>query len=397
MTISNTLRRGALALTLALLPAAAGAQDLATSIGAALDGLGQSFPDGEAEGFAAFLAEAPEGITGDTIGHLLYVRRHFDRAAWFFGQDALSDPADPASLANFAAMLAETAAATGNADWPGTAYLAAAEAARLAPDTAAVQNNLGNAARLAGRHEEAVAAATRATELAPDEPLYWTNLARALDAAGDPAGAASALAAAHALSPNHMALLEASAALPDTAAPYREELGRACNVDFRCQEICPRSIIGGIMSVTCEMENASAQMACQAGEPYPVSYRCEEEIPEYGILIPGLNSGFSIAVPGFSTHVVVQGDGTVDVRVEAGVSVGPVGGYVRGDGHFSPSNGASFDNLGGGVRVNVLPGSPANQLASDLGHPPVHIEAESVGGQPAQINVEAYNAGLISF
>ena len=397
MALSTLLRRGALALTLALPPAGAGAQDLADAIGTALDGLGASFPEGEAAGFAAFLAEAPAGVTGDTIGHLLYVRRHFDRAAWFFGQDALADPADPASLTNFAAMLDETAAATGNADWPQAAYLAAAEAARLAPDTAALQNNLGTAARLTGRHDEAVAAATRATELAPDEPLYWTNLARALNAAGDPAGAARALAAAHALQPNAMAVLETAAALPDAAAPYREELGRACSVDFRCQEICPRSIIGGLMSVTCEMENSSAQMACQAGEPYPVSYRCEEEIPEYGILIPGLNSGFSLAIPGFTTHVVVQGDGSVDVRVEAGVNVGPVGGYIRGDGHYSPTDGASFDNLGGGVRVNVLPASPANQLASDLGHPPVHIEAESVGGQPAQINVEAYNAALISF
>lgn len=388
------------AFTAALLtPVPATAQDLAQEIGGALDTLGARFAAGEAEAFAAFLAEAPEGMTGDTLGHLLYARRHFDRAAWFFGKDALTDLSDPASLGNFAAMLGETHAAdpgAAPASWLTAAYLASAEAASLRPGDAALQNNLATAARATGQPDVAVAAARRATELAPDEPLYWTNLARALDAAGNAADAGLALATAHALEPNHMAVLETYAALPAIAAPYREELGRACNVDFRCQEICPRSIIGGLMSVTCEMESASAQMACAAGDPYPVSYRCEEEIPEYGILIPGLNSGFSLAVPGVSVHVVVQGDGRVDVRVEGGVGLGPVGGYVRGDGHFSPTNGASFDNLGGGVRVNVLPNSPANKLASDLGHPPVHIEAETLDGKPVQVNVEAYNAGVIS-
>lgn len=384
-----------LAATFAAPPARA--QNLEGEISGALDTLAATFPEGEAEAFAGFLAAAPPGVTGDTIGHLLYIRRHFDRAAWFFGSDALADLSDPASLTNFAAMLTETALAGGGEDmWPEAAYLAAAEAARLSPDEAAIQNNLGNAARAAGRAGEAVAAARRATELASGEPLYWTNLARALDAAGDPEAAAAALARAHALEPNGLAVLETAAALPAAAPAYQAELGRSCEVNFRCQEICPRSIIGGLMSVTCEIENASAQLACAAGQPYPTSYRCEEEIPEYGILIPGLNAGFSLAVPGFSVHVVVQGDGRVDMRVEAGVSAGPLTGYVRGDGQFSPSNGASFGNLGGGVRVNVLPNSPANQLASDLGHPPVHIEAETLDGKPVQINVEAYNAGLIS-
>jgi len=40
------------------------------------------------------------------------------------------------------------------------------------------------------------------------------------------------------------------------------------------------------------MENSSAQMACNAGEPYPKNYNGKENLPEYGILIPGLNAGF---------------------------------------------------------------------------------------------------------
>lgn len=376
------------------------AQDLPQAIGAALEALGARFEAGEVADFQAALAAAPTGIDGDTFGHLLYARRHFDKAAWFFGTDALADPGDPASLSNMAVLLLETGAAGDMApSWVQAARLAAEAAVAMQPENAAFHNALGNAARAGGDFATAAAAARRATELAPDEPLYWANLARALDAAGD-AGGAAALARAHALEPNGVPVLLAVRELPDIGSAYRAEIGPSCNVNFRCQEICPRSIIGGLMSVTCEMENASAQMACQEGAPYPTGYDCREEIPEYGILIPGLNAGFSVAVPGFSMHVVVNGEGQVDMRVEAGVSAGPLGGYIRSDGHYSPTNGASFDNLGGGVRLNILPGagsSAAAQLASDLGHPPAHIEMETLDGGPAKINVETYNAGVISF
>jgi len=380
------------------------AQTLPQAIGAAVDSLGATFEAGDVADFQAALAAAPAGVSGDTFGHLLYARRHFDKAAWFFGTDALADPGDAASLSNMAALLLETGAAgTMAPSWVQAARAAAEAAVAIQPDGAAFHNTLAHALSAAGDLAGAVAAARRATELAPEEPLYWANLARALDAldaSGDAGGAAAALARAHALQPNGVPVLLASRELPAIGAAYREAIGPSCNVNFRCQEICPRSIIGGLMSVSCEIENASAQMACQAGEPYATGYDCREEIPEYGILIPGLNAGFSLAVPGFSVHVVVDGEGNMDVRVEAGVSAGPLAGYVRGDGHFSPSGGASFDNLGGGVRVNILPGagsSPAAQLASDLGHPPAHIELETLDGGPAKVNVESYNAGVISF
>ncbi|MCP5039318.1 MAG: hypothetical protein GY945_17135, partial [Rhodobacteraceae bacterium] len=48
-------------------------------------------------------------------------------------------------------------------------------------------------------------------------------------------------------------------------------------------------------------------------------------------------------------------------------------------------------------RVSLLPNSPAANLASDLGHPPAHIELESLDGGPVQVNGEIYNAGVISY
>ena len=396
MTRTSLLARAVLVTFITAAPAMS--QDLAGEIGGALDTLGATFEPGETAAFTTMLAESQ--VSGDIFGHLLYTRRHFDRAAWFFGTDALGDLSDPASLSNFSAMLVETYAdspSAAPADWLETAYAASVAAAALSPDEAAVQNALGNAARLSGHTDEAVAAARRATELAPDEPLYWSNLARALEAAGDLDGAAEALAQAHALEPNGMPVLETVAALPDIMPAYTAAIGPSCTVDFKCQQICPKSIIGGINSVTCEMENSSAQMACSAGEPYPTSYDCNEELPDYGILIPGLNAGFSVAVPGFSVHVLVQGDGTLDIRVEAGGTLaGPVSGYLRADGHFSPSNGASFDNVGGGVRVNVLPNSPANKAASGVGQTPLHVEAETLDGKPVKVAGEAYGVGFLS-
>jgi len=371
---------------------------------AALASLGAGFEPGEIEEFTALLNEMPAGVTGATVGHLLFSRRHFDRAAWFFGYDATLAPDDPASLNNFAAMLLQTYENDpegSDPTWPEAAYFAAARAAELAPDSAAIQNNLGNAARAMGLLQEAVEAAERATEFAPDEALYWTNLARAREAAGDIEGAARALARGHALDPNGPAVRFTATALPAVGTPYRQELANQCNVDFGCANICPGGIIGGLMRVTCEIESASAQLACQAGEPYPTSYNCQEEFPEYGILIPGLNSGFSISLPGFSMHVLVDGDGTVRVRAEGGINRGRVGVYAGADGSYSPTNGASFDEFRGGVRVNILPtgaggGGTADSTAGAWGHPPAHIEIEGSGSAPATVGVETYNAGLIS-
>ena len=373
-------------------------------VAAALTSLGTRFEPGETEEFTALLADLPGGVTGATLGHLLYSRRHFDRAAWFFGYDATLDPDDPASLNNFAAMLLQTYENDpegSDPTWRDAAYYAASRAAELAPDSAAIQNNLGNAARATGRLQEAIDAGERATEFAADEALYWTNLARSREAAGDIEGAARALARAHALDPNGPAVRFTATALPAVSAPYLQQLQNQCSVDFGCANICPGGIIGGLMRVTCEMESSSALLACRAGQPYPTSYNCQEEFPEYGILIPGLNSGFSISVPGFSMHVLVDGDGTVRVRAEGGINRGRVGVYVGADGSYSPTNGASFDEFRGGVRINILPsaaggGGSADSAARAWGHPPAQIEVQGSGSAPVTVGVEGYNAGLIS-
>lgn len=361
--------------------------------------LAERFPDEEARALAAALDSLPEGVTAATLGQLFYARRQFDRSAWLYAMRSLQAPENAAALSNFAGLLLEVHGDDPQApgEWPEVARDAARRATELAPDAAPAFDALGLAELRLGHAEAAAAAFRRATELAPDESLYWANLARALEASGDSAAAAAALARAHELGPNGPALLEALSELPELSADYRDALAPQCNIDFKCQEICPHSIIGGLMSVTCEIDNASAVQACRDGQPHSTSYQCAEELPEYGILIPGLNAGFSVAVPGFSAHVLVDGQGNVDVRVEVGAGLGPIKGYLRGDGHFTPSGGASFTNLGGGARISLFGSSPAGQVASGLDQPPAHIEIETKGGEPLGIDIESYNVALISF
>jgi hypothetical protein len=378
-------------------PATAETTDIAPFVSAAMQSLALGFQPGDAESFAEFLAQAPQGVTGDTIGQLLYMRRHFDKAAWFFGHDALRDPDDPVSLNNFSAMLAGTYAGAPDSypvEWLGIARLASQRAVALDPRNAAYQNNLGNAARHLGLIDEAIAAYRAAVDLDENEALFWANLARALEAAGDNAAAADALARTRALAPNGMAYAFARRDLPHSS-PYNDRLARECNVNFRCQEICPKSIIGGLMSVTCEMENMSAQLACQEGRPYPTSYDCKEDFPQYGILIPGLNAGFSVAIPGFSAHVLVDGEGNVDVRVEFGVRAGPLEAHVGGDGHIT-SDGVSADNFKGGVRVVVLSDEASNLDISNVTKIPlVQVTVPGDGTAAHATSLAILNSGEI--
>jgi hypothetical protein len=171
--------------------------DITAPITSTLETLQALFEPGGADEFSALLATAPDGVTGDTIGHRLYLRRHFDRAACFFGQEALSDLKDPTSLNNFSAMLAKTEADDPDLypiEWLATAQLANTHTMELNPDVAAYHNNPSAVSLQMGQAEVAATAGRRAIELAPVEAPYWTNLAGALEAAGDPDGADTAFA-----------------------------------------------------------------------------------------------------------------------------------------------------------------------------------------------------------
>jgi len=381
--------------------------DLMGRITAAQAELAAGFEPGEAEAFREMLASGPDQNGAAFIGQMLYMRRHFDRAAWFFAEAVRNDPNDAAALNNFGVMLDETYVADPDnrpASWVSVGADAVARAGALRPDDVAIGNNFARGqlhlAQIdpdAADLEAATAALTRATDAEQDNIIFLTNQALVLDAMGEVEAAARALAEAHELSPHHPSFLTASSQVsPATSGAYSGAPRNYCSVNYYCGERCPPSIIGQINRVTCETEQSSAQMACGAGEPYALNFNCAEQIPEFGILIPGLNAGFTVASPWGSIAAVVDGQGNVQWRVEAGPNLGPINPYIRVDGGYQPEGGWSVSDTRAGVKVNLVNGSPAGRTAGEWGYQPLYVQAEgSAANQSAEVSAGAYGNATI--
>ena len=376
-------------------------------IAAAQTELEAGFEPGEPAAFRDMLATDPDPDQAMVIGQLLYMRRHFDRAAWFFGEAARANPDNASALNNFGALLDETYMndpAAHPASWIATAVDAVARANELRPGDPGIENNLGrgmyNLSRVdadAADLDAAAAALAHAVEADGDNVVFLTNQALVLDAQGDADGAARALDRAHELSPTHPSFLIANSQVsPATSGAYGGVSRNYCSIDYQCAQRCPPSIIGQINRVTCEMENSGANMACSAGEPYARSFNCAEQIPEFGILIPGLNAGFSVASPWGSFAAVVDGQGNVQWRVEAGPNLGPINPYIRVDGGYQPSGGWSVSDTRAGVKVNLVHGNPVGQAVGDYGYQPLYVQAEgSSANQSAEVSAGVYGNGTI--
>lgn len=385
-----------------LFSTSAQSQSAEDSVSAAMVAIQKNMPEGEPLEFAKFLVD--EQISPLVIGQALYARRQFDKAAWFFGADAILNGESADNLRRMSAMLVELHA-DDSLLYPDVVLLLAQriaqQAVSLRAGDAATLDNFAVAssllAALPGQSprllEDAIAAAERATSLAPEETLYWLNLARVYHQAGNEEGEKRALEKARNAKDGREAY---EYGIIEFGLPPAEETAsepEQCNVDFRCEAICPKSIIGQINLISCEQENDTQQELCKAGEPYATSYNCDEAVPEYGILIPILNSGGSLCVPGFCMNILVKPDGTVDVRTEAGISLGPVTKYVGVDGHYNPSRGYSFDRYTSGTRLGLISRSPAGSLTSAYGHTPLQVESETVDGQTTN-GIEVFNKSV---
>ena len=378
--------------------------ELATQIQSAMEQMEASFPAGEGDSFRGILAQHPDAEGGAFFGHTLFMRRQFDRAAWFFAADALARGDSAAALSNFSSALEETVVAgAAPQSLLQTVVMAARQANTLSPNDAIMQNNLGRSLLSLWRTDpsaadldEAVALLEAANLVDPDNLVILANLAAALDAAGQAQRAAETLARAHELRANHPSLqIARDNASSQTSQAYQGAARNYCSVDFRCGEVCPPSIIGTINRVTCEMENSSAQMACQAGEPYPQTFDCAEEVPEFGVQLPGLSSGFTMSSPWGSVSATVDREGNVNWRIEGGPNFGAINPYLRADGRFDPDSGWSISGFRGGVKYNLVHRNPAGDLAGRWGYQPAYVQAESSSGQNPQLSGGAYGNATI--
>lgn len=310
-------------------------------------------PDLEALAEAAPTAEDAEALA---IAMLLY--RHLEESAYFYALAVERDPGNPALMTSLGALALEMERAGRPLPALGVAEIVALQRAALEldPEDPAVLNNLAAALRRQGGEAalaEALALQRRAAAADPDDDFLNARLAEILMEAGEAAEAREALTRAFLADPTSLSVAWTDAESFDGSGVSPAE--SACSVDFRCDEVCPGGIIGRINYVTCEMENASALSACQAGEPFATAFECEAQIPRFGILIPGLDPGFSILTPWGSIDVVVQGDGRVDVRAQVrGPAVaGPARAFFSATGSYSPSNGELRVRGGTGVSIGL--------------------------------------------
>ncbi|WP_404406496.1 hypothetical protein [Pelagibacterium halotolerans] len=313
-------------------------------------------------------AEGAEGF-----GHALLMNRHLAPSGYMFALAVERDPERAAALSDLGVVGYELAATGQPITALGPDAIVGLQRAALAqaPDDPAIQYNLAGALMDAGGDgalTEAVSILRDLYAANPDDPRYANRLSAALKLMGEDAEAEAIAAEAFMLDP----------ASPRLSAARIQYFGGApvspgqnmCNVDFRCAEICPGGIIGQINRVTCEMESASAQLSCTEGEPFPTGYNCDIEMPQFGILIPGLFPGFSILTPFGSLDVLVQGGGRIDYKVKINTpALGPVQAFVDSQGSYQPSTGALQWDVGGGVQYALYTqGAAAEALnAYDLG------------------------------
>ncbi len=322
-------------------------------------------------------AASPSAAAAEGYGHALLMRRHLAPAAWMYAAAVDREPARASAITALGVVLAEGATSAGKSRATEAELLAAVElqreAARLMPKAGVAHHNLGTALlRLAQARgndrallEEAAKSLRMAVQLGGRRaPHFHVRLAEALNALGDRTGAEAALRQAYAINATDPVLLMARrsslANIPVQGDPA------ACKVEFNCKKACPQGITGRVMMVTCEMANADAVSACRDGKPYPTGYNCEAQVPRFGISIPGLDPGFSIATPWGSIDVVMQGNGRIDWR--ANFQTPPVAGFqafIGGQGSYNPSTGAANWSFGdGGVQYNLFNGNVVTQHAN---------------------------------
>ncbi len=345
----------------------------------------------------------PGGIEGFAIAMLM--QRHLDESAWLYALALERDPNNAGLRTSLGALGLEMAAAGRTVSAvAGAANVALQRAAlRDEPDDPAIMANLAAALLALGEtaaRDEAIALLRRAVEVSGGDSHYLSRLAEALMAAGLEEEARALLGRAFADDPESAAVAWTNANI--FAGGAVTPPAGMCKVDFRCNEVCPGGIIGRLNYVTCEMSNASAISSCEAGQPFPSGFNCDAQMPRFGILIPGLDPGFSILTPWGSIDILFQGDGRIDYKIRVGgpAIAGPLKTYLEAKGSFQPSRGELKVQGSGGVSLGLpATGSTAADIANKLGFgPSVRIQYNHTPGAGERViepSIRAFRGKIV--
>ena len=312
----------------------------------------------EGHDLAAY-AEAIKDLDEDAatgLGLTALLNREPALAAWFYANDLASHPGDPNTQNQLGMLLHELYGIDGDRALLDEAITLLEESAGVETTRPEPANNLAYALleryELDGDEEDlqtAIDMLVFALDLAPEEAIYHARLAQVQMAMGDDQTAMMSLAAAQRRDPINIVAFDVGAQASGSAAYTAIDRSYCDAIDY-CSN-CPKSIIGQINFVTCKMVEADAVAACKAGLPYAPSYDCSAELPTFGILIPGLNSGFSILTPFGSLDMVVDGGGNVKWQLQFKVPGGRIGPSFNVKGTWDPESGLVVTSLGPEVTI----------------------------------------------
>lgn len=353
------------------------------------------------------IANEPDSVGLEAYGHVLLMQRHLDEAAYIFAHAVELSPDQGSALTALGAAMGERLALAEEATQEELELIVELQEAALTvlPDEPTIHHNLGTALlRLAlakGGDDKLVQRAINHLRTAvtgtPTNSLFRTRLAEALQALEEIEQAQNEINQAFItdpISPFLQAAMQRGSLAGYSATPSSD----MCNINFDCQRSCGGGIIGGINSVTCEIEQSSAVNSCLRGEAHAISYNCEIEIPRFGIMIPGLYPGFSVLTPWGSFDLLVQGDGRVDWRAKLNTpNVGSMQFYMQAEGQYEPHSGATTWDYGGGIQYAILNrGDAMNAVHQyDIG-PQIGYHVNPNRADPDEVRLEMSRGTLVA-
>ncbi|MEH6727881.1 MAG: hypothetical protein V7703_17155, partial [Hyphomicrobiales bacterium] len=335
------------------------------------------------------------------LANAFYLNNHAELAAWFFAQSVLAGPVSAQALNNLALTLEASYLANPDnrpKNWQSAARILLDNALVLAPRDALIQSNRGwsyfhqwqrdNDPTLL---QQAADSLNGAIAIEPGRALLHAHLAEILLAQNRGDLARQSLNRAHELDSAGPAFLAVTGKPGWVNSPeWSISTRKHCDINFKCQQTCPAGIIGRVMVITCEFAQDDARQACGAGKPYPRSYRCEEEIPEYGILIPGLSSGFSIVTPWGRVDMTINGAGKVNYRVKGGPKLpGNLGVELEAKGSYTPGEGIKVQRITPKLSLNIPTGTAAGKQLEQLNMGPATLSVTGENG--GTLKVESYD------
>ena len=309
------------------------------------------------------------------ISLMAYSNDNLALASYLMARDLELHPNDALKQNNLAVLLYELADQKEDEEIRTKAIILSELALKAEPNNASFLNNVGvfefkeyERTKEVDDLKSAEKFLKKAVEYAPEDSQFLARYAAILYEMKDDKNASIQARKVFDLNPIEPEFLKMIGKIPAGSYFYNIEIASLCNVDFKCKEVCPSGIIGGLMFVTCKMEESSAQMACAEGKPYPNVYNCDLDKPGFGIMIPGLFPGVSIITPFGTIHVWFKNGHTiaVDVSINAG-SVGPLKNSIGIKGTYNLKNNDARISFSDGLSLSFFRNNETVQEMGKLG------------------------------